>query len=100
MKKVVCLAVLLVVSIFLMYAGPQAISGTVTDSVGEPLIGVSVVELDSSGNPTTTGTLTDDDGHFTITCRMSHSLRFSLLGYKTKTCSPSHGMTVVLEEDI
>lgn len=99
MKKVLCLATLLMLSLFIMNAGPQAISGTVKDTAGEPLVGVTVVELDSSGNATGNHTTTDLDGHFTITCWMSNSLQFSLIGYKTETCSPTQGMVVVLEED-
>lgn len=56
-----------------------AISGTVTDETGEPLIGASVFV---EGN-TTVGTITDLDGNYTLTVpEGSVSLIFSYIGMK------------------
>ena len=55
------------------------ISGTVTDDVGEPLIGASVIILNTS-----VGTTTDIDGRYEITTPTSEttvSLEISYLGY-------------------
>lgn len=55
----------------------KTISGTVVDSYGEPVIGANVVE-----KGTTNGTITDFDGHFSITVGERAVLSFSYIGYK------------------
>ncbi len=45
-----------------MFAQPVKITGTVKDVSNVPLVGVTVVE-----KGTTNGTMTDADGHFTLT---------------------------------
>ena len=61
----------------LAMAQTRTITGTVTDDYGEPLIGASVVvEGDTS-----TGAITDLDGHYSITVPASaEALRFSYIG--------------------
>src|SRR5699024_7636772 len=56
------------------------ISGTVTDSTGMPLPGVT---LRVKG--TTSGTLTDENGHFSLQVPDSAVLEISYVGYQTKT---------------
>lgn len=59
----------------------NVLSGTVTDSYGEPLIGVGVLV-----KGTTTGTSTDLDGNFSLTLPAGTEgavLEFSCLGYNT-----------------
>ncbi len=59
----------------------QVVSGTITDSNGEPVIGATVV-----GQGTSTGTITDLDGSFEITVPESvEVLEVSYTGYKTQT---------------
>lgn len=53
------------------------VKGTVVDSNGEPLIGVTITEQN-----TTNGTITDIDGHYSIKCAKDASLKFSYVGYK------------------
>ena len=56
------------------------ITGTVTDEAGEPLIGVSVaVEKTSSG------TITDSSGSFSITVPNGSSLVFSYIGFESQS---------------
>ena len=56
------------------------VSGTVTDTKNEPMIGISVVVKNS-----TKGTVTDLDGKYTITVPDSKSvLVFSFISYKTQ----------------
>ena len=56
----------------------RTISGTVTDSQGETLIGVSVVVANA-----TSGTVTDFDGNFSLTVpERAKQLVFSYIGYK------------------
>lgn len=62
---------------FGQYALAQStITGTVTDTEGEPLIGATVMV-----EGTTTGTITDVDGSFSIEARTGQVLTVSYLGY-------------------
>ena len=74
----------------------QSVSGTVTDSDGEPLIGASVLV-----KGTTTGTVTDIDGKFDISIPANaEMLSISYTGFKT-TDVPLTGQTsyqITLEE--
>lgn len=59
--------------------GSRTITGTVTDAGGEPLIGVSVAVENSSS-----GTVTDSDGRFTITVPTGSILEFSYVGFESQ----------------
>lgn len=74
----------------------KEINGKVTDNAGEPLIGVSVMEVNSSR-----GTVTDIDGKFTIKVLEKTTLIVSYVGYKTKRVDTGNMNTIniVLEED-
>ncbi len=52
------------------------VSGTVTDSEGEPLIGASVIAQGSQ-----TGVATDIDGRYTLTVNSNATLVFTYIGY-------------------
>ena len=69
------------------------ISGTVTDGK-EPIIGASIRVKGS-----TTGTVTDLDGHFTIDVKPGTELLVSYVGYKDVTVKAANGMKVVMEEE-
>lgn len=75
------------------------VSGTVTDNTAEPLIGVSVL-IEGS----TTGTVTDLDGKFTINVPDGYSaLVLSYTGFSSQVVPVSAGMaplSVTLEEDV
>lgn len=70
------------------------VSGTVTDSDGEPLIGVTVIVKGSSN-----GTATDLDGGFTLRDCAGKNLVFSYVGYKTVELPAKDGMTVKMQDD-
>lgn len=79
------------------HAQTTGISGTVTDTNGEPVIG-AVVRL--SG--TNTGTATDEQGDFTIDTDVRNPvIEISSLGYKTQivTLGGRTSIDIVLEED-
>ena len=62
-------------------AQDSTVTGTVTDSSnGQPLPGVSIIEVG-----TTNGTTTDFDGNYSITVNTNGSLLFSYLGYQRQT---------------
>lgn len=71
------------------------VAGTVVDQNGEPLIGVTVAELN-----TTNGSITDIDGNFSIQCVKGATLKFSYIGYKDVTkAATGNKLNIVLTED-
>lgn len=78
-----------------MMAQKVPVSGTVSDQTG-PVIGASVIE-----KGTTNGTMTDNDGHFTLTVNKGAVIEISSIGYKTQeiTVGAQTNFTVKLTED-
>lgn len=74
----------------------QEVSGTITDTNGAPVPGVSVVEKGTSN-----GTAADFDGNYSINVSSEAVLVFSSLGYATKEMVVGQNTTinVQLEED-
>lgn len=72
------------------------IKGKVTDESGEPLIGVNI-SVDGSS----TGTITDFDGNFTIKAAEKSILKVSYIGYATQTIpvSKKDFYPVVMKQD-
>ena len=58
---------------------PFTVTGKVTDREGEPLIGVNIVVANSSA-----GTVTDENGYYSIQADEGHILRFSYIGFFTQ----------------
>ena len=73
------------------------ISGSVTSSEGEPLIGVAVFI-----EGTSIGTTTDENGQFVLSAGQGQTLTVSSLGYKTKQIEIGSQTTIdiSLEDDI
>lgn len=78
-----------------MVAQKVPVSGTVSDQTG-PVIGASVIE-----KGTTNGTMTDNDGHFTLTVSKGAVIEISSIGYKTQyiTVGAQTNFAVTLSED-
>ena len=71
------------------------VSGIITDELGEPVIGASVIE-----KGTTNGTITDLDGKFTLNLSSDKALiEVSYIGYSTQTIKyvPGHALKVTLK---
>ena len=78
------------------FAQQKTIKGTVKDSNGEPMIGVSVVPDGGKG----TGSVTDLDGNFTVSgVDPSTVLKFTYIGYKEKKVKVGNQNTVVITLD-
>ena len=94
MKKSLLLITAFIVPIF-MWA-QREVSGSVSlKDTGEPEIGVNVVVTG-----TTTGTITDFDGNYTIMVPEGKTLTFSYLGYASQTLPvTSSTLNVVLSPD-
>lgn len=78
-----------------MVAQKVPVSGTVSNQTG-PVIGASVIE-----KGTTNGTMTDNDGHFTLTVSKGAVIEISSIGYKTQeiTVGAQTNFTVTMSED-
>lgn len=74
----------------------KTINGTVTDSNGEPLIGVNVALKGSS-----VGTITDVDGAFSLQASKGSELEISYVGYATQVVTVGNlsKLEIVLQED-
>lgn len=79
-----------------IYAQTKTISGKVTDATNEPLIGVSV-----KIQGTTTGTITDIDGMYSLSAKSGDVIEFSFVGMKPQlvTVGTQTSINIVLEED-
>ena len=71
-----------------------AVKGKVIDANGEPVIGAAVMVPN-----TTTGTMTDVNGSFSLSVAPGTSLEVSCIGYTTVTVAAAANLTVVLQED-
>ncbi len=73
----------------------RSVNGVVTDSKGEPLVGVSVSEEGAQN-----GVVTDMDGRFSIKLtRRGANLIFSYVGFKREVVRATKSMSIVLHED-
>ena len=70
------------------------VNGTVLDQFGDPVIGANVLE-----KGTTNGTLSDLDGHFTLTTQNGATLVISFVGYSTQEVKAAPTLKVTLSED-
>ena len=71
------------------------VTGTVVDSKGEPLVGVSVIE-----KGTMNGVITDSKGHFSISVEYGATLSVSSIGYaETEVKATSGSLNITLEDD-
>lgn len=89
------LFILLLFGVSIIGYSQKKVSGTINDSKGQPLSGVSILEKGTSN-----GTNTDFDGKFSLNVESSNSkLIISYLGFKTTEIKVSDNMTVNLEEE-
>lgn len=76
--------------------GQSIVRGTVTDSSGEPLIGVSILV-----KGTANGVISDLDGGFSISAAADDVLQFSYVGYINQEIQVGNKkiLNVIMEED-
>lgn len=90
-RAFVCASLLFVNA--MAFAGIK-VTGIVKDANGEPLVGVSIVEV-GTGN----GTITDIDGKYTLEVKSDAKLKFSYVGFADKELAAKSCKVVVLSED-
>ncbi|WP_304236856.1 TonB-dependent receptor [Jiulongibacter sediminis] len=96
-KKLHSFALSVAFVLFFSAATFSQISGTVSDASDEPLAGVSV-----KVKGTSSGTITNASGGFTVNAQSGQTLIFSFIGYKTREVKVSGQtkLSVVLEDDL
>ncbi|MGL4293384.1 MAG: SusC/RagA family TonB-linked outer membrane protein, partial [Bacteroidales bacterium] len=82
---------------FSLHAAPITVTGLVKDVAGEPLIGVAV-----QVKGTTSGTVTDIDGNFSLQTESNATLVFSYMGYETQSVAVGgkKQLNVTLKESV
>jgi TonB-linked SusC/RagA family outer membrane protein len=70
------------------------INGTVVDELGEPVIGANILVAGTSH-----GTITDVDGHYTLTVPAASMLKVSYVGYTDLLVKASNASLIKLKED-
>lgn len=94
MKKLLLVCVSLSFAVASMMAAVN-VQGTVTDAeTGDPLIGVSILV-----KGTTTGTVTDFDGFYSISVPDDAVLSFSYMGYKAQDLKAQSVLNLQMETD-
>ena len=74
----------------------QVVRGTVYDEEGQPMIGVNVIEQN-----TTTGVMTDVDGRFHLTLKKSSSaVEFTYVGYEAQTIAVKGGDNIEVNMEV
>ena len=92
MRRVLFSSALLLVS-SLTFAQSN-VSGTVKDANGEPLIGVSVLEVGTQN-----GAVTDMYGNYKLNVKPGAKLKLTYIGFTSKTIKASGNSQIVLDED-
>ena len=73
--------------------------GRVTDPENNPVAYANVVLLSKADSTAVTGTVTDEDGRFSIPTDEDGILMVAMLGYETVYMAPSENMQIFLKED-
>ncbi|MDR0892621.1 MAG: carboxypeptidase-like regulatory domain-containing protein, partial [Mediterranea sp.] len=91
-----CLLAAFCAPTFAQQSQQQVVKGLVVDSKNEPLIGASVTIKGG-----TIGTITDIDGHFSLTVPTNSQLVISYIGYTRQFVTPTSGqnLKITLKED-
>ena len=83
-----------------LYAQVETITGKVTQGDGEPLIGITI-QVKGGGQNTSSGTITDIDGNYSVKAASNSQLTFSYVGFKSQTITVGNRkvINVIMEED-
>lgn len=98
-KYLFMLVVMLSVAVGAVAQDIMEVTGTITDTKGEPLIGATVTVKDQAG----LGSIANIDGIYKIKVKQYQTLVFSYMGFKTKEVLLKNATTrlnVKMEEDV
>jgi TonB-linked SusC/RagA family outer membrane protein len=90
MKKIFTLLIIMSIH-FSLIAQSGSIRGQVLDDRGDPIPGASILKVG-----TTSGTITDLDGYFTLTVSPGDQLRVSFVGYQTSIITVGTESSIVV----
>ena len=80
---------------FMLAQSPMMISGRITDDLGEPMIGVSVLEKGTSN-----GVITNMEGNYSLKVKQGAVIVYSYIGYVTQELKAvSERMNITMKED-
>jgi len=95
LSKMIFACMLMLVASVTSFAQNTKVTGTVTDEKGEPVIGASVLVKGTS-----TGTITDIDGNFTVNAPAKAKLIVTYIGYvKQEVAITGNKVKISLKED-
>ncbi|MGM9787994.1 MAG: SusC/RagA family TonB-linked outer membrane protein [Candidatus Cryptobacteroides sp.] len=95
-----CVLVALIVNLSLAFAQPN-LKGTISDTDGYPIPGVTVAVLETGGGQVLNGSISDLDGVYSISVKKGQTIQFYYLGYVTvsRIYQGESTLDIVLEED-
>ncbi|MFK7908185.1 MAG: SusC/RagA family TonB-linked outer membrane protein [Chitinophagales bacterium] len=94
--KTLLLTMMMLLNVSLFAQSSFSVSGKITNTNNEPMIGVNVVK-----QGTTTGTVTDFDGFYKLDVKSGDILQFSYLGHESQTVAITNQTTldITMAED-
>jgi len=95
----ILISICLLISAGLTSYAQEVLKGRVVDASGEPVPYANVAMLSKGDSTIVSGTVTGEDGTFSIASEEDRILMVAMLGYETMYLTPSENMTVKLKED-
>ena len=95
----ILISICLLISAGLTSYAQEVLKGRVVDASDVPVAYANVALLAKADSTVTSGTITAEDGAFTIPSAEDGILMVSMLGYETMYLTPSEDMTIILKED-
>ena len=95
----ILISICLLISAGLTSYAQEVLKGRVVDASDEPVPYANVALLSKADSTIVSGTVTGEDGTFSIASEEDRILMVAMLGYETMYLTPSENMTVKLKED-
>jgi len=95
----ILISICLLISAGLTSYAQEILKGRVSDASGEPVPYANVALLSKADSTIVSGTITDEEGEFSIVSGQDGILLVAMLGYETMYMMPSEDMRIVLKED-
>ena len=93
-KRLTMILACLFLSIGMALAQTKVTGTVISQDDGQPIIGASIIPVGSK-----TGTVTNIDGHFTLTVPAGKKIQVSYIGMVTQTLTPKANMKITLQSD-